>query len=309
MRSGVWGHRMHLHRTHPLLLAGLLLGGVIVVAFAGCERAALPALPALRGGATKPAQAVALLTRHLRGNDLVAFAHDAVPPDLHARLEAGWAEGRTRWPLTEMPFHERLPRLLQSLSAEGSEARLQAVFDRQFSGATTELKAAAASLGLFGAQYIRNEGDFSADERRHYAQFVQAISRWGVSAPLGDAQRARRAIPQLAAAARKTGLRSEADFQQAGMAQSLRRLGPFVASVKQVLAGYGLKLDDSLGGLEAGLVEQDGDKARVRLRYLLGSTRIDTVVSVERHGNRWYLSDYLRHAEASLQGAAGEPLQ
>ncbi|MDQ3229838.1 MAG: hypothetical protein M3Q13_08930 [Pseudomonadota bacterium] len=297
---------MHLHRTHPLLLASLLLGGLVVLTFAGCER---EALTPLRGGATKPAQAVALLTRHLHHNDLVAFARDAVPPDLHQRLEAGWAEGRTRWPLTEMPFHERLPRLLLSLSAEGSEERLQAVFDRQFSGATTELKAAAASLGLFGAQYIRNEGGFSADERQHYGQFVQAISRWGVSAPLGDADRARRAIPQLAAAARKTGLRSEADFQQTGMQDSLRRLGPFVASVKQVLAGYGLKLDDSLGGLEAGLVEQDGDKARVRLRYTLGGSRIDTVVSVERHGNRWYLSDYLRHAEASLQGPVAAPLQ
>ncbi len=297
---------MHLHRTHPLLLAGLLLGGIVVVAFAGCERAALPPL---RGGATKPAQAVALLTRHLHRNDLVAFARDAVPPAMHTRLQAGWAEGRTRWPLTEMPFHERLPRLLLSLSAEGSEERLQAVFDRQFSGATTELKAAAASLGLFGAQYIRNEGDFSADERRHYSQFVQAISRWGVSAPLGDAQRAQRAIPQLAAAARRTGLRSEADFQQAGMEECLRRLGPFVATVKQVLAGYGLALDDSLGALEAGLLEQTGDSARVRLRYMLGSTRIDTVVSVERHGNRWYLSDYLRHAEASLQEPVVAPLQ
>lgn len=297
---------MHLYRKHPLLLAGLLLAGLAVATLAGCERAALPPL---RGGATKPAQAVALLTRHLHRNDLAAFARDAVPPELHKRLHVGWAEGRTRWPLTEMPFHERLPRLLLSLSAQGSEARLQDVFDRQFSGATAELKAAAASLGLFGVQYIRNEGDYSADERQHYAQFVKAISRWGVSAPLGDAQRARRAIPQLAAAARRTGLTSEADFQAAGMEQSLRRLGPFVATVKEVLSGYGLKLDDSLGGLQAGLVDQDGDHARVRLRYTLGGTPIDTVVSVERHGNRWYLSDYLRHAEASLQAPAAVPLQ
>lgn len=289
-----------------LLLAGLLATGAMAASLTGCERAALPPL---RGGATQPAQAVALLTRHLHRNDLAAFARDAVPPDLHKRLQAGWVEGRTLWPLTEMPFHERLPRLLQSLSAQGSEARLQDVFDRQFSGATAELKAAAASLGLFGVQYIRNDGDYSADERQHYAQFVKAISRWGVSAPLGDAQRARRAIPLLAAAARRTGLTSEADFQTAGMEQSLRTLGPFVATVKEVLSGYGLTLDDSLGGLQAGLVEQDGAHARVRLRYTLGGTPIDTVVSVERHGNRWYLSDYLRHAEASLQAPAAVPLQ
>ena len=305
MRFASLGRRMRLH-CKPLLLAGVLFTVATAVVLIGCER---DALTPLRGGATKPAQAVALLTRHLHANDLAAFARDAVPPELHKRLVAGWSEGRTRWPLTEMPFHERLPRLLLSLSAEGSEARLQDVFDRQFSGATAELKAAAAALGLFGVQYLRNEGDYSADERRHYAQFVQAISKWGVSAPLGDAERARRAIPQLAAAARRTGLRSESDFQAAGMESSLRKLGPFVATVKQTLSGYGLTLDDSLGGLQAGLVEQEGDRARVRLRYILGSTPIDTVVAVERHGNHWYLSDYLRHAEASLQAPVTAPLQ
>lgn len=295
---------MHVHRKPVLLVAGLLFTGAMLAWLVGCKR---DALPALRGGATEPAQAVVLLTRHLRNNDLAAFARDAVPPQLYLRLRDGWAQGRTRWPLTELPLSQRLPKLLGALSAQGSEARLQAVFDRQFSGATAELKAAAASLGLFGVQYIRNESDYSQEEREHYAQFVQAISKWGVSAPLGDAQRARRAIPQLAAAARTTGLRSDADFQAAGMERTLRQLGPFVAAVKLGLSGYGLNLDDSLGGLQAGLVEQDGDRARVRLRYTLGGTPIDTVVSVVRRGNRWYLSDYLRHAEASLRAPAAIP--
>ena len=85
-----------------------------------------------------------------------------------------------------MPFDERLPALLGSLAAPGSEALLQKTFDRQFSRADAELKAAAASLGLFGVQYVRSEGSFSDAERDHYAQFVTAISRWGATAPLGD---------------------------------------------------------------------------------------------------------------------------
>ncbi|MEP6633765.1 MAG: hypothetical protein ABJA62_06100 [Luteimonas sp.] len=258
----------------------------------------------LSGGAAKPAQAVRLLTRHLRDNDLDAFARDAVPPAMHAQLDAAWRAGRTRWPLEELPFDERLPALLGALSAPGSEAKLQRTFDRQFSGADAELKAAATSLGLFGVQYVRNEGDFSAAERDHYAQFVAAISRWGTSAPLGDPQRARAAIPQLAVAARKTGLRTPADFARIGMDDSLRRLSGFLATSKQVLARYGLALDDSLDGLQAGLQTQTGDTAKVRMRYILGGQPIDTVVEVERHDGRWYLSDYLRHAEAAVAAPA-----
>ena len=281
----------------PALLALLLLP-------VSCRQAPVPS-PDTTGGATRPAQAVRLLTTHLHDNDLVAFARDAVPPALHAQLQAAWRDGRTRWPLDELPFDDRLPALLKSLAAPGSEARLQQVFDRQFSGATAELKAAAAALGLFGAQYLDREGDYSADERAHYAQLVAAMGRWGMRAPLSDPQRARRAIPQLVAAARRAGLATPADFAIAGMDDSLRRLGPFAATFKQVLAQrYQLPLDASLAGMQVALLQQTGDSARVRMRYQLGGSDIDTVVSLQRIDGRWYLEDYLRHARAAVAAAA-----
>ena len=252
-------------------------------------------------GAAKPADAVRLLTRHLRDNDLDAFARDAVPRALHRQLETAWREGRTRWPLDELPLGERLPDMLAALSRPGSEARLRRTFDRQFAGAARELKSTAATLGLFGAQYVRNEGDFSEDERDHYSQLIAAASLWAQSAPLSDPRRGHAAIDRLAAAARKTGLAREADFARLGMTESLRRLSPMAAAARQVLAGYGLDLDADLGALDASLQEQTGDTGRVRMRYALGGHPIDTVVSVERHDGRWYVSDFLRHAEAAVK--------
>lgn len=285
-------------RSSRFLLLAALFAAVALLAIACKPDTGTPASGT--SGADKPAEAVRLLTAHLHDNDLDAFARDAVPPELLPQLEQAWREGRTRWPLTELPFDERLPKLLASLSAPGSEKKLQQVFDRQFSGADAELKAAAVSLGLFGVQYIRNDGAYSDDERQHYAQFIQAISQWGMSAPLGDPQRARRVIPRLTTAARRTGLQSDADFGKAGMRESLRRLGPFMRAVKQGFSEYDLDLDDSFAGLQASLQQQTGERAQVRLRYTLGGSPIDTVVGVERRHGRWYLSDYLRHAEAAL---------
>src|SRR5690606_25584395 len=54
--------------------------------------------------ATRPAPAVRPLPAHLRASGLEAFASEAVPPELRARLRQAWAEGRTRWPLDELPF-------------------------------------------------------------------------------------------------------------------------------------------------------------------------------------------------------------
>ena len=284
------------HAIHLFVLA--LLG--LSLLLGGCKPSSAPIPTGSTGAATRPAQAVRQLTAHLHDNDLVAFARDAVPPALHVQLQDAWREGRTRWPLDELPFDERVPALLKSLAAPGSEARLQRVFDRQFSGARAELKAAAAALGLFGAQYLDREGNYSADERAHYAQLVAAMSRWGMVAPLGDPQRARQAIAQLAIAARRTGLATPADFAAAGMDASLQRLAPFAATLKQVLAQYGLLLDASLAGMQVTLLQQTGDSARVRMRYPLGGSDIDTVVSLQRVDGRWYLADYLRHARAAV---------
>jgi hypothetical protein len=289
-------------RKHHSAGTGVLALLALLLLLGGCKPSPPPSpSPDTAGGATRPAQAVRLLTAHLHDNDWVAFARDAVPPALHAQLQVAWREGRTRWPLDELPFDDRLPALLKSLAAPGSEARLQQVFDRQFAGKQAELKAAAAALGLFGAQYLDREGEYSADERAHYAQLVVAMSRWGTVAPLGDPRRARLAIPRLAAAARRTGLVAPADFAAAGMDASLQRLSPFAATLKQVLADqYHLPLDASLAAMQVTLQQQTGDSARVRMRYSLGGSDIDTVVALQRVDGRWYLADYLRHARAAV---------
>ena len=90
------------------------------------------------------------------------------------------------------------------------------------------------------------------------------------------------------------------------MEASLARLGPFLATLKQGFARYGLDLDATLDQVQATLLEQTGDSARVRLRYRLGEGEVDTVLALQRIYGHWYLRDYLRNAEASLQPEATE---
>jgi hypothetical protein len=273
----------------PALMAGLL-----ALALAGCGEDAPPP-----GAASAPEQSVLVLAGRLRDNDLVGFAHDAIPPGLHPAMAEAWRSGRTRWPLEELPFDHRIPGMLATLSEPGAEKTLQRDFDRQFGNAHGEIRSAARSLGLFGVKYLENDRSLSADERHHAVQLVAAFSAWGERARLGDSKRARAAIARLGLAARRTHLTSEAAFRDAGMDESLRRMGPMWAALKDTLRSYDLDLDDSLGKLEATLVERDGDRARVRMRYPLAGKTIDTVVAVERIDDHWYLSDFVRHARAA----------
>ena len=280
----------------------LAIGCWLLLALAACGSdrgtASVPA-STRASGATTPAEAVLLPTRDLRDNDLAAFARDAVPPALHARLDVAWRSGRTRWPLDELPLGAKVPAILGALATPGSEAKLGRDYDRQLAGAGGELRSAALALGLFGDKYLANEGDFSADERAHYRQLVAATSRWAANAPLSEAKRAHAAIARLAIAARASGLRSEADFARFGMDDSLRRLSGYERVLKQVLAGYGLDLDATLAGMRANEVDRDGDHARVRMQYRFGGRDIDAVIGVERRDGLWYVADFLRHAEAA----------
>ena len=283
------------------LLAALVAGG--------CQRA--PA-PVVEPTPTEPTQAVEQLIRDLRRNDLVSYSRHAVPPELHARLDTAWNEGRTRWPLTDLPLDDRLPAFIDALSAPGAEKQLLTVYRRQFSGANAELRSAAATLGLFATQYLRAEGDYSDDERAHYVQLVSAISRWAQKAPLGDVQLARQTIPSLVAGARQTGLAGGPDrFRQLGMRHSLERMGPFFERMKRVVKVYGLDVDADLATARASLIAREGERARIRLQYTLAGKAIEAELAVERRDGHWYLTDALRHAEAeaarSANGAAPNP--
>ncbi len=274
----------------PTLLAALL-----ALAAAGCgggERVT----PTV---ASEPTDAVALLTRHLRDNDLRAFARDAVPPELRPQLAAAWQAGRTRWPLEELPFDHKIPGMLAVLAADKADTRLRRSFEGQFANANGEIRAAAKSLGLFGVKFLQTDIALSAEERAHYAQLVAVLSDWGTRAKLADPKRARGTIARLTLAARQSGLREETDFRRYGMDDTLRRLTPVVAALKESLRAYDLDLDRSLNAMTLSLVSQEGDQARVRMRYPLDGKTIDTVVAVERIDGRWYLSDFLGHARAA----------
>lgn len=263
-----------------------------------CQREAAETPEPATGGAT-PTEAVTGLTAHLRSGDLAAFAHDAVPPAMAQPLDQAWREGRSRWPLTELPLSGQVPAVLAALSAPQAERSLLQAFNRQFAGADRELRSAAIALGVFAAQYLEHDGAFSDGERAHYTQLVAAISDWAAQAPLSDRDLAHATITALVQASREGGVGDDARLGQAGMHDGLTALSPLFSATKRQLRDYGLDLDMAFDSLEVTLLEQTGDTAQVRMRYLLAGRPVDAVVAAERIGGRWYLVDFLRHARAA----------
>jgi hypothetical protein len=277
----------------PLFVLGISLGLVLLP---GCERTenttgqAIGVAKVTRiEAATRPVDAANLLRDRLLAHDGAGFARLAVPADLHARLAEGWKDGRSRWPLDELPLDGRIPKMLATLQAPGADKALMMTFRQQFAGADRDIDQAIRTLAVFGGEYVQNDGDYTAEEREHIGQAIVALSAWGLQAPFADKARAQRFFSALTAAARR----------------SVTRLSPFLATLlAQLRLQYGLDIDASLRALKVTLLQQTGDTARLRLQYPLAGHDIDAVVPAVRIDGHWYLADFVQRAEASL---AAEP--
>ena len=295
---------------HRLALLACLLGALLA---GGCQRDATPSSPiavapaARVAPATRPIDAVLLLRDRLLARDGAGFARLAVPPGLHARLASGWSAGRTRWPLDELPLDARLPKMLAALQQKDAQSTLIATFNRQFKGADRDIDQTLRTLVVFGGEYVQKDAGYSEEERAHITQAITALGGWALSAPLADPKRARPFFSTLAAAAVRSGIDGKAGnaaFAALGMTQSLNRLSPFFATLlAQLRLQYGLDVDAALRSLHVSLLRQTGDTAELRLQYTLAGTRIDALAPAVRVDGHWYLANYLRRAEQSLQSA------
>ncbi|HSD15871.1 MAG TPA: hypothetical protein VLC71_01255 [Thermomonas sp.] len=254
--------------------------------------------------ATRPVDAANLLRDRLLAHDGAGFARLAVPAALHARLVAGWKDGRSRWPLDELPLDGRLPKMLATLQAPGADKALIKTFRQQFAGADRDIDQAIRTLVLFGGEYVQNDGEYTPEERDHIAQAIVALGAWGLQAPFAEKPRAQRFFTALTAAARRSGIpgkSGQAAFARLGMDASLTRLSPFLATLlAQLRQQYGLDIDASLRALRVTLLQQTGDTARLRLQYPLAGREIDAVVPAVRIDGHWYLADFVQRAESSL---------
>lgn len=290
-----------------LLAAGLCL--MLAACCPGHQAPPTPADPpaaAMPLGAETPEGAVQALLQRLAHNQLPELAHVALPPPLHQGMEAAWREGRSRWPLTELPLDDNIPKLLAALNQPLAEETLRRGFRRQLAGQTPALQDAAYNMALFGKEYLRREGRYSEQDRQHYVQVLRVLGQWARQAPLGDAERGHQGIRLLVEAAGQSAAKRDEDFSRLGMDESLRQLVPLLVAMKRLFALYGLDLDAALASTQVRTLSQQGSHAEVELRYELAGQSITTVMVVEQVDGRWYLADYLRAAR-EVQGVAPAP--
>lgn len=254
--------------------------------------------------ANDPTRAVEKLIRSVHDNDLNAFRKLWLPADLRAKIEAKFEAERATLPSSSDADKAQFAQMLGELTADGAEDRLLAEIEPVLAKFEKEVAAQlpmAVAMGSgFAAAAINESDTLNRDQKQHFNAILDALTPWAIKLPLGDREKARAAISALVASARKLELTDLDAVRTLTLDQLLDKAGIVLAGFKQVLAVYGLNLDQSLAGAQVTLLEKTDGKANVKVNYTLLDTPVSFEIAMLERDGHWYSADGIANAEKAL---------
>lgn len=283
-------------RRRSLAFLGLT---AFALSLAGCQRedAAAPA-------ADTPTAAVEALAGSLRDNDLARFSRASVPPAMYARLETRWKEEQAAQPEPSDEERKQFDELLARFTAPDASEKLYAELEPSLDKFEAEMAAqmplmVAMGSGFLSASVQQNEA-LSEEQKKHAGEVIGELATWASGLKLGDRDKIRQALDVVAETARALELESIDQMRGFSFEQTLQRGGVVLAGGKRVLALYGLDADRMLDSMQAELVSEQGDQARVRVTYTLLEKPISFEVDMVRQEGGWYTRDAIASTEEQL---------
>lgn len=295
--------------SKPRALLALALTALLAVA-GGCKRE--PAEPAAPDG---PVETVQRSFQLLHDDDLDALVQLSLPPGDYDAVRAQWRQWAANSPASSEEDRAQFAQMMIDLTADGAEDRLYAQAEPSLIRLESELSAQLPLMVAMGTGFlsagIQENPELSADQKQHANAVIGALAGWLATAPLADRDKARAAIAEITASARALDLQQIDQVRALSFEQLLAKLGIVTATLKSVLATYGLDLNASLAGAKVELIEQHEDTAQVRITYPLIASELSYSQTLVRRDDRWYGAELLDtvskgiRAEAEAEAEAG----
>jgi hypothetical protein len=265
-------------RVAPLLRPALcLLAALLLGACHGQDDAAQP-------GGSSPVAAVQTSLDLTRVGDFNALWKHLLPPADYAHLRADWnLHQRNLAPITAAE-RERFDRLMQQLTAPDAARQLYAqwqpklaAMERQYGDQLPILIGVGEALAK---RAVSRNGYLPATRKDQLNQALDALLPWAQHAPWFDRAKARQALQVATATARQLQLRSLDEARALDFDAVMGKYAVGYRSLKQVLAIYGLSLDEALASVTLSELSRDGDRAVVRIDYRLQGTALSTDIAL-----------------------------
>ena len=270
--------------------------------------------PPKPGGET-PVAAVQQSLELLKQGDFGGFWKHALPPADFATLRSDWARNHSPAHPLDEDDRARVDQTLRQFTAADAQTKLYAQlrpklvqFQQQYSDQVPVM------VGIFQAiatTAVEQNKDFTVAQKQDLRDVLTVLAPWAQKAPWFDQGLAKQAVAIAVQSARDLKLDNAAQLQQLDYDSAMQKYGVLYTGAKQVLALYGLALDEVFDSAKLSLLSSDQASAQVKLDYVLLGTPLSTQVILIQQDGRWYDRDLLQQARdahiALLQASSSAP--
>jgi len=288
--------------SSALRCVGLLLVLTLLLA---CRREPEP----LPGAPQEPVAAITALAEALRASDLTRYAELSLPPALAGQQAALWRRQMAAMPPIDPERVQRYNDMMALLTAADAEAALWAKTRPKLAAMAQEpgpkWSMGVTMLAGFSTTAIAAHPSLSAAEKSHVTGVVEAFAAWATDrARFTDEVRARQAIALAVRTARELDLPTLEAARALEYEAMLEKAGQAFRGAKAIAAAYGIDADAALAQVQAEVIQLDGPRAVLRVRYPLLGTEVSFEQPMLQIDGGWYREDAIRALEQALAAEA-----
>lgn len=288
-------------------LATLAVASLMTLGLVACQKDETPAVVA---PPSDPAATIERSAADLRAGDLLAVVRTALPPNHYERVRTEWRERVVNDPPSEED-KAQFAETMAKLTAPDAETALYAEFEPQLAAMEAEM---AAQLPLmvgmgrgFAMQTVQQSEQLTAEQKKQAGELVDALATWLQGVNFFDREIAKQAVAKIVATARELNLQTLDQLQALEFEQAMQKGGIALRGMFDVLALYGLKIDESLASVDAEVLTQEGDAARVKVAYQVFGKPLTVETEMVRLEDRWYGKDALVELDKAAQAQVAGP--
>lgn len=280
-----------------------LLPLVAVLALAACHHQEEAPQP---GGDT-PQAAVQQSIDRIKAGDFAGFWKQALPPADYANLRTDWNAPRPEEkPITDED-RARFAVAVQQLTEPDAENKLYAQLQPKLTQMEQQYKdQLPVMIGIGQAIVstgIAQSKKLTDTQKQQASDVLAALLPWAQKTPWFDQAKAKQAVGVVVGTARQLDLKSPDQLRTMDFETAMKKYAQGYTGAKQLLAIYGLSIDDTLNSVKLTPLDNANGHATVKVDYTLLGKPLSFESQLVQQDGRWYSEDLLhdvRDAHAQL---------
>jgi hypothetical protein len=247
-----------------------------------------------------PQQAVETAVDDFKAGHFDALLEHSLPPEDYKSLRANWAQKRQH-ALDEVSaadrkrFATRMHELTEPGAKQKEFDKLKPVLDAWQKKYKDRLPMMVGVFRIMAGTKITQSKTLSPKQKRQARGVLDALAQWAEKTDWGDKDKAKQAVGIVVDTARALKIKTLEEANKLSYKEAMQRYATAWKGLRQLLAVYGLSLDDIMDSAKVKTVRKDGDTATVQVDYTILDKPMTSTIAMRRQGKRWYMRDFVRY--------------